>query len=145
MAICKGNDPIKWWLTITIVIHHLRSSWNDPSKVYWRSHEKDQLPKLLRKIDSPIQILFLSEESQQIPGTYSKIPQRYKYRRIFFINRCLKVWGMFQEYVGLILEFPFPPQIFPWNDWDTNYQITISPKVIDAKREWQSVNWFVRQ
>ena len=44
------------------------------AKYDWRSHEKDQLPKLLRKIDSPIQILFLSEESQKIPGTYPRYP-----------------------------------------------------------------------
>lgn len=45
------------------------------AKYDWRSHEKDQLPKLSRTIDSPNQIMFLSEESNRSLEHTPKYPK----------------------------------------------------------------------
>ena len=47
--------------------------------------------------------LYSLRNCQQTPGIYPRYP-KYKYERISFINKWLRVWGMFQGYVGVFLD-----------------------------------------
>ena len=38
------------------------------------------------------------------PWNIPLVPPKYQYERISFINRWLRVWGMFQRYVGVFLD-----------------------------------------
>ena len=73
--------------------------WQEPQRALFRSLE-DKNPK-----DSRFQALrqwcgYL-RKFQQTPGQHTPGRPKYQYGRIFFINRWLRVWGIFQGHVGV--------------------------------------------